>query len=327
MMINSAKRCAFAGLFLALGIILPLVTAHGFGMSGNILLPMHIPVLLCGFYCGPMMGFLCGLLLPVLNSVLTGMPALFPMVLIMTCELSVYGLASGLFYRISRCNQSYISLYMVLLSSMISGRIAYGIACSVLLLSGTQLGNISVVGAVATGLPGIAVQLLLIPAIIRRIRPIYPSCDAKQVAISRIMNGTASCVVVKHNRIISSDSPRGIAHVIDLYESGKLKNAFVADKIVGKAAAMIFTLGGVKGCYGENVSESAVLWLKKHNIPLTYTNCSEYIINRTGDGLCPMEETVLDICDAKDALIALKSKITELKTKKQRKNKKNTKIS
>ncbi|MBQ4088109.1 MAG: DUF1893 domain-containing protein [Clostridia bacterium] len=303
-----SKKITLAGFFLALGIILPLVTAHGFGMSGNILLPMHIPVLLCGFFCGHVMGFLCGLLLPILNSILTGMPSLFPMALIMTCELSVYGLTSGLFYRMSRCNQSYASLYIVLLSSMILGRVAYGIACCILLLSGTQLGSISVVGAVATGLPGIVIQLILIPTLVRRIRPTFPACDAAQIAITRIQNGTASCVVVKHNRIISSDSPRGIAHVIALHESGKLKNAFVADKIVGKAAAMIFSLGGVKGCYGENVSESAVKWLKAHGIPFTYTNCSEYIVNRKGDGMCPMEETVLHMEDAEKALLALKQK-------------------
>ncbi len=309
MIISHTKRCAFAGMFLALGILLPFVTAHGFGMSGNILLPMHIPVLLCGFYCGPVMGFLCGLLLPILNSMLTGMPALFPMALLMTCELSVYGLVSGLLYRLSQCRRSFAALYAVLIAALISGRVVYGIAAYILLISGTSLGSISVIGAVITGIPGIVIQLILIPVLVFRIHPIYPPFDAKQLAVSRIQNGTASCVVVKNNRIIDSASPRGIAHVITLYESGKLKNAFVADKIVGKAAAMIFTLAGVKGCYGENVSESAVIWLKEHNIPFTYTNCSEYIVNRKGDGMCPMEKTVQNIDSAEEALSALKEKL------------------
>ncbi len=149
--------------------------------------------------------------------------------------------------------------------------------------------------------------------------------NAKTQAISQIQAGAATCIVVKHNRIISSGSPRGIAHVIHLYKSGTLKNAFVADKIIGKAAAMLFTLGGVKSCYGENVSQSAVLWLREHNVEISYSNCSEYIVNRKGDGMCPMETVVKDLHDENEALIALTSEIAKNSQKNKDKTKKTQK--
>jgi len=306
---TSAKRCAFAGMFLALGIILPFVTAHGFGLSGNILLPMHIPVLLCGFFCGPLMGLLCGLLLPVLNSILTGMPAMFPMALIMTFELATYGFVSGLGYQLTHHNKNYFVICAVLVAAMLAGRLMYGAVCYLLLLSGTNLGKISLLGATATGLPGILIQLIFIPVMVHRIPFKHvPSDAARQKAIALVKSGKATCVLVNKSKIVRADSPHGIAYIIDLYEKGLLKDSFVADKIVGKAAAMIFTLGGVSGCHGENISESAAQWLKEHNIPFTYTNCSEYIVNRKGDGMCPMEETVKDIDNAEKALSALKQK-------------------
>ena len=329
MMTAYSKKITLAGLFLALGIILPFATAHGFGLSGNILLPMHIPVLLCGFYCGPLMGLLCGLLLPFLNSLLTGMPAMFPMALIMTFELATYGFVSGLCYHLVNESKKYVVICAVLVLAMIAGRLIYGVVCYLLLLSGTTLKNISLIGAIVTGLPGIFTHLILVPVIVHRIQPeISPANVAKNKAVDLVKSGEATCALVRGNKIVRADSPRGIVYLIDLYEQGLLKDAFVADKIIGKAAAMIFTLGGVKGCFGANVSDSAVLWLKQHKIPLSYGNRSEYIVNRKGDGLCPMEETVKDISDAQEGLFVLKQKILSHEiTNKQRKNKKNAKIS
>ncbi|MBQ7901630.1 MAG: DUF1893 domain-containing protein, partial [Clostridia bacterium] len=143
---------------------------------------------------------------------------------------------------------------------------------------------------------------------------IQKKCNAREQAIRLVESGKAACVVVHGNEIVSAESPRGIAYVIDLYEKGALKDAFVADKIIGKAAAMLFTLGGVKGCYGENVSKTAVEWLKTHNVDMTYKNISTYIVNRRGDGMCPMECTVADINDEHKAVQALKNKIAELKS-------------
>ena len=120
-------------MLLALGILLPFATSHCFGIPGTVLLPMHILGLLCGILCGPVYGGLCGLLLPVLNSFLTG-------------------------------------------------------------------------------LPGILIQLLLIPPVIfalgsgrKRVKE-----SAVRSAINLIKEGTASCVVIKENTIIKTQCDRGI---------------------------------------------------------------------------------------------------------------------
>ncbi len=308
---NNSKKLVTAGMMLALGLILPYVTAHGFGMQGNILLPMHIPVLLCGFICGPMYGALCGLLLPILNSLLTGMPALYPMAVLMTCELTVYGLVSGLLNKVFGKSGKIYMLYPTLIIAMIAGRLVYGFAAWLLLFTGAASGKFSVIGAVVTGLPGIIIQLVLIPIAVSRV--MQSPKNARTTAINMIKSGNATCVTLRKGKIETEGSPRGIAYIIDLYEKDMLKGAFVADKIVGKAAAMIFTLGGVAACYTENISDSAVKWLENHSVPIEYANRSEYIVNRNGDGMCPMELTVADLDDEKEAIEALKQKIEELK--------------
>lgn len=316
MLKSYSKKLTISSLMVAIGIILPYVTAHGFGISGNIFLPMHIPVLLCGFFCGPLMGAVCGLLLPILNSVLTGMPALFPMAPIMTFELFTYGLFSGLIYRLFSYSKSFWKIGISLIIAMILGRCAYGIMCQILILSGANLGKISVAYAVVTGIPGIIVQLFIIPGIVLKVRKsinLTPVIHEK--ARNMIKSGKANCIVVKDEKIICKSSDRGIAYIIKLYEEGKLKDAYVADKIIGKAAAMIFTLGGVSALYGETTSQSALKWLTDKNTSISYTNNPEYIINRKGDGMCPMEETVADIYDEKEAYAALKNKIKQLKNK------------
>ena len=94
MLVNKNQKLAITGLLLAIGIILPFATAHGIGIPGTVLLPMHIPVLLCGLLCGPAYGSGLGLVLPILNSLLTGMPVLYPMAPIMTAELCVTDLSA-----------------------------------------------------------------------------------------------------------------------------------------------------------------------------------------------------------------------------------------
>ena len=128
-----------------------------------------------------------------------------------------------------------------------------------------------------------------------------------------VEQGKAACVVVKNNKIADISSTKGIFHHVELYEKGLLKNAFLADKVKGKAASVILSLGGAKGCYAENISVPATEWLSAKGISFSYKNKSEFIMNRKGDGMCPMEETVKDLNDEKEALEALKNKITELR--------------
>ena len=167
---NKTQRLTLSGLFLALGIILPLATAHGFGVPGTLLLPMHLPVLLCGFLCGPLFGTLCGGALPLLNCVLTGMPAPFPMLPIMFFELAVYGLVSGLLFCKTPLGKQKFGICAALPITMICGRVAYAAVFYILLLTVGNLKALAVTAAIVTGLPGIIIQLLAIPPIILMIQ-------------------------------------------------------------------------------------------------------------------------------------------------------------
>lgn len=119
-------------------------------------------------------------------------------------------------------------------------------------------------------------------------------------------------MVIQGNTIVKTECDRGIGPILRLYESGVLKNAFVVDKIIGKAAAMVLTQAGVTGCYGITMSKTALQWLKNHGIVAEYETCVDAIINRAGNGICPMEETVKDSSDAGEAFLLLKRKMEEL---------------
>ena len=176
---NTTQRLTVSGLFLALGIILPYALGHGFGIPGTMLLPMHIPVLLCGFLCGPIYGALCGAALPILNCLLTGMPAPFPMLPIMFFELTVYGLTSGLLLSKTPLGKSKFGIYAALPISMLCGRIAYAVTFYTLLLVVGELKALTVSAAIVTGLPGMLIQLLIIPPIILMLGKIKIEKDKK----------------------------------------------------------------------------------------------------------------------------------------------------
>lgn len=311
---TKTQRLTVTSLLLAIGIVLPFATSHGMGIAGTVLLPMHIPVFLCGLLCGPLYGAVCGALLPALNCLLTSMPAPFPMLPIMACELFTYGLISGLLNCKTPLRKKKYGVYLSMLGAMICGRIAYGLVFHILLISVGELKALSVWAAIVTGLPGIIIQIILIPCLIFIIggNMSKENTNAIESAKNLIRTGNATCVVIKDGRIVNTERGQGIKPIIALYEQGRLEGAVVVDKIVGKAAAMIMTLGGVKSCYGLTVSRSAVEYLKKRNIDVKYDTCAERIINRKGDGMCPMEETVLNTDDPEIALKLIKAKISEL---------------
>lgn len=150
----------------ALGIILPFFTAQ-LPQIGNMLLPMHFPVLLCGFICGWRYGLLLGLLLPLARSLMFGFPPLLPIALAMAAELAAYGFISG--FLSERFPSAKISrLYVNLLAAMLGGRLLWGIAMAVLLGVDAQAFTLKmfVLGAFVYALPGIALQLLIIPALV-----------------------------------------------------------------------------------------------------------------------------------------------------------------
>lgn len=154
------RNLVFAGVLTAIGVAMPSVF-HIFGMAGSVFLPMHIPVLLCGVICGPMLGGLSGLLIPFLCGMITGMPPLFPVATYMACELIAYGVIIGLMYKKT-------NIFISLISAMIGGRIVLGIAQTLCMgIAGKPfMFSTFITGAFITALPGIIIQLVLIPIII-----------------------------------------------------------------------------------------------------------------------------------------------------------------
>ena len=162
---QNVRKLTLSAMFLALGLVLPFLTGQ-IREIGNMLLPMHIPVLLCGLICGWPWGAAVGLVLPLLRSVTFGMPPLYPTAVAMSLELLTYGLVVGLVWGLVR-RQNLGTLYCALLLAMVAGRLVWGGA--MVLLLGLQGGAFTweafLAGAVLNAVPGILVQLILIPAI------------------------------------------------------------------------------------------------------------------------------------------------------------------
>jgi thiamine transporter ThiT len=163
--VKSTRKLILAALFLALGYVLPFLTGQ-IPSVGKMLLPMHIPVLLCGFVCGWQYGMIVGFTVPLFRSVLTGMPVMFPMAVGMAFELAAYGIISGMMYQ--KTPKKPKNIYISLIAAMIGGRVVWGLVS--MLLYGIQ-GNafswsLFVAGALLNAIPGIIIQLGLIPVII-----------------------------------------------------------------------------------------------------------------------------------------------------------------
>lgn len=162
---TNTKTLVLAALFLALALVLPFLTGQ-IPEVGSMLCPMHIPALLCGFFCGWPWGLAVGLIAPVLRSVIFGMPPMFPTAVCMSAELAAYGLVAGLLY--SKLPRKKSSVYIALVSAMVVGRLVWGVMrflCAGLNPSVFGFGAFWA-GAVTTAIPGIIVQLILIPLLV-----------------------------------------------------------------------------------------------------------------------------------------------------------------
>ncbi len=161
---NSVNKLVLAAFFMALGIILPFLTGQ-IPQIGNKLLPMHIPILLCGFICGWKYGAAVGFVTPLLRSMLFGMPVMMPMAIGMAFELAAYGFMTGILHQI--LPKKNYSLYVSLLGAMVAGRIVWGIASIVLygIQGNVFSAQIFLSGALLNAVPGIVLQIILIPAI------------------------------------------------------------------------------------------------------------------------------------------------------------------
>ena len=164
------RKMLLAAMFLALALLLPFLTAQNY-MLGQMLLPMHIPVLLCGFICGPSWGLAVGLIAPLLRFLMLGAPPM-PTALTMAFELATYGLLAGLFYRILPKKVGF--MFVALILAMIGGRAVWGAATYAVYQVGFSENAFTwqafAGGAVLTAWPGILIQIVLIPALMVALR-------------------------------------------------------------------------------------------------------------------------------------------------------------
>lgn len=162
---KSIQNLVLAALFLALGLMLPFLTGQ-IPEIGSMLLPMHLPILLCGLICGWKYGLAVGFIVPLLRSFLFTMPPMYPAAVAMAFELAAYGCIVGFLYGHSRW-KCVKAVYRSMIPAMIGGRVIWGVAMVILL--GVRGGSFTLAaflsGAFLNAIPGIILQLVLIPVL------------------------------------------------------------------------------------------------------------------------------------------------------------------
>ena len=158
------RHLVYAAVCLALCMLLPFLTGQ-IPQIGSALSPMHIPVLLAGFLCGPWWAMAVGFVAPMLRHVWLGMPPLITAIA-MSFELAAYGLFSGLLYRL--LPKKTVNIYVSLIGAMILGRIVWGAAMVV--ISGVTGSAFTwgafLAGALINAVPGMILHIVLVPALV-----------------------------------------------------------------------------------------------------------------------------------------------------------------
>ncbi|HAN21351.1 MAG: hypothetical protein A2Y15_07080 [Clostridiales bacterium GWF2_36_10] len=159
------QKLVYTALLLASGVLIPQLFHFGGPAAGTIFLPMHIPVLIGGLLLGPLYGAIIGVLSPALSFIIIGMPpvAILPFMII---ELCIYGLVSGYLSTKTKL------LYPVLISGMILSRAVYAgsLAIALYIFDMEKAAPLAVWTSFLKGLPGVAIQLVIIPPIVYALR-------------------------------------------------------------------------------------------------------------------------------------------------------------
>lgn len=165
---SNIKSIVLSAMFVAMGIVLPLLTGQ-IKEIGNMLLPMHTPVMLAGLICGPWYGLAVGAVTPILRSLQFGMPVMYPTAIGMAFELATYGLVIGLCYKKFHWH-CIKALYKSLVISMISGRLVWGLVTFCLLGAEGFTFKMFMASAFFNAIPGIILQLVIIPVIMVKLK-------------------------------------------------------------------------------------------------------------------------------------------------------------
>ena len=162
---NDIKKLTLSAMFLALAFVMPFLTGQ-IPQIGSMLCPMHIPVLLCGFFCGAPWGLVVGFVAPILRSFTLGMPPMFPTAFCMAFELATYGVIAGWLHN--KLPNKKVNVYVSLLGAMVIGRLVWGVIMFCCMgFDASKFGlNAFLAGAVLNAVPGIIVQIVLIPVLV-----------------------------------------------------------------------------------------------------------------------------------------------------------------
>ena len=158
--------------------------------------------------------------------------------------------------------------------------------------------------------------LLLLTTALFTVHGADSNSAAVENARKLLLENKAACVLLAPDgSVMLKESGRGISPLLTVYDklNGRMDGTTVVDKVIGRATASIAVCGKVKHVHAEIMSQGAVDMLKKHNITASYTLLVPQILNRKRDGLCPMEQTVMNIDDPVQALAALRAKLAELR--------------
>ena len=133
------------------------------------------------------------------------------------------------------------------------------------------------------------------------------------LAAKHLTTSKHSLVVVRNEQIIATSKSRGVRGILSIYEKNPelLDQAAVADKIIGRAVAMICELGEVKSCYAPLISKGAIKVLEQTQINHRSEKQVEAIKNKKGTGLCPIEQLTLEFEDSKKAVKKIKEFFSE----------------
>lgn len=128
-----------------------------------------------------------------------------------------------------------------------------------------------------------------------------------------ILGNSGSTCVLCREELTYTTTARGIRPLIDWLRSGEDTCGFsAADKVVGKAAALMYCLLGVRRVHGNVMSLAAVKVLRRNGVEAYWDTLTEHIRNRAGTGLCPMENATMNIDDPDDALPVILSTLASL---------------
>lgn len=131
------------------------------------------------------------------------------------------------------------------------------------------------------------------------------------------LTGEITFAAILADGTLQTSEKKGIAPMMALLEEDRerLRGAAVADRVIGRAAALLMEFAGVREAYGGIVSSHALRAFAKSGIAFTYEKQVAHIINRSGTGMCPMEEAVLETEDAAAAYPVLQERLAALRQK------------